>query len=470
MNRAHRVIAFALLALNLLALPAFAQQVHVCILGVRGKGGGAPVAQGLQGALEKLRGIDFEPTRNFLAEASQRGLDERIETDPKAIGQVARALEVDAVVRGDLEEGRRSKAKVLTLTVYNGGDGKLLGEEVVEVPGGKFTAKLYTQAARAIEPYVRMGSHRPGPGALLDDAPARAGRGRPAASAVAVSEEGSAPADEASSAEDAVEPAPREGAAHADFLRARGGLAFVQRTFRYKIAAPGTPLSHYLFVPDGISYNSSLSPGISVGAEIYPLALSMDGVAADFGLVFGYEKVFLGTQQKVEKEDGTSQKADLSTKQSLLDLGLKYHHVLGSGLAPEISGTIGMAWSTFELENNEEYRGTNYRYLHLGIGGRMPLGTPYAIAELEFRFIPTADLGDTTQELGKTVDALGYGLTAGIASEFGGGLEAGISLDYTAFSGDVKGEGRANDQGQVREGQSMEDAYLGILVHGGYHF
>jgi hypothetical protein len=155
-------LLFALLLLVVAGTPtiALAQNVHVAIVSIRGKGGGPAAVQGLQSAVQKLRGITFESARNFLAEAEQRGVGDRVESDPKAIGQVARALAVDAVVIGSLDEGRRSKARVLTLTIHNGGDGKRLGEEVVEVPGGKLTPKIYTNAARAIEPYLRMGDHK----------------------------------------------------------------------------------------------------------------------------------------------------------------------------------------------------------------------------------------------------------------------------------------------------------------------
>ncbi len=470
-----RALWLILLA-NLLSLPALAQGVHVCVLGVQGKGAGAPVTQGLQDALAKLPGVTFETARNFLAEASQRGVDDRVESGGRPMAQVARALSIDAVVRGTLEESRRSKDKVLTLSVYNGGDGKLLGEQVLTVSGGKFTPAFFKQAARAVEPYIHMGTSRGDPGVMVDPAPRRPEGRRPGGDdEVKEVADGTGETAEPATLDTHDEPAPtRSDDPKAEAVVVRAGLAFVKRTFRCKVAVPtAATIDHYLFVPDGISYNSSLSPGVAFQGDIYPLAFALTGPVTGIGLSLGYEKTFLGTQQKVNEVDGTSQTAHLDTKQSVFDLGLKYRYTFSpgpGGVSPEVDGGLGMAWSTFDLGKNDVYRGTDYRYLHLGVGGRVPLGTPYAIAELALRFIPSADLGSTAKELGKTVDAMGYGLTVGMSSELGSGFTAGVSLDYTSFSGDVKGEGRANAAGQVREGSSMEDAYLGILIEGGYHF
>jgi hypothetical protein len=461
---------------------ALAQQVHVAIVGVRGKGGGATAVQGLQGALQKLRGITFESTRNFLAEADQRGVADRVETDPKSMSQVARALEVDAVVSGTLDEAKRSKDKVLTLSVYNGGDGKLLGEEVVEVPGGKLTAKTFTAGARAIEPYIRMGDHKPGPGALA--AAERPARPAPVTEPPVETLPGETVADESEA-----EPAPG-GAEKGDFLRIQGGLSFRKRTFRYKTTPRedevGPPKVTYI-LPDGISYDSSLAPGLGLAVEVYPLALSMTGAVTGLGLTFGYEQVFLTSKQTITTDETTSTGAaedagptELDTTERVIDLGIKYRYAFGkAGAAPELMASFGMAWSTFELEKNDEYRGTNYRYPHLGLGGRIPFGTPLVAAELELRYIPTADAGETTQELGKSADLAGYGLTADIVSQFGAGFLATVGIDYTAISGDVKGEGRSKElvdaagetvERKVRLGKSIDDSYLGIHVRAGYHF
>lgn len=466
-----------LLCLTTLLAPAWAaaQNVHVAIVGVRGKGAGATAVQGLQSAMSKLRGISFESTRNFLAEADQRGLADRVETDPKAMSQVARALSVDALVTGSLDESRRSKDKVLTLSVYNGGDGKRLGEEVVDVPGGKLTPKVFAQGARAIEPYLRMGDHAAGAVAAAESRPSR----------------DEVPPETVRTEAEPVAETPDDdfGARRPDFLRAQAGLALRKRTFRYKTAVPpadADPLTEYI-LPDGISYDSSMAPGLGLDVEVYPLALSMRGPVTGIGLTFAYEQVFLSSKQTITADDTsgaateTEAPKDLETTERVVDVGVKYRYAFGSGAAvPEVSATVGMTWATFELEKNDEYRGTNYRYPHLGLGGRIPFGTPLIGAELALSYIPTADTGETTQELGHSTDLAGYGVTADLVSHIGSGFLACAGLDYTAISGTVSGEGRATEfvdangeptgQRRVRLGKSMEDSYLGFHLRAGYHF
>jgi hypothetical protein len=474
------------LALALLPSLALAQNVHVAIVSIRGKGGGASAVQGLQAAVQKLRGITFESPRNFLAEAEQRGVIDRVETDPKAIGQVARALAVDAVVVGSLDEGRRSKARVLTLTVHNGGDGKRLGEEVIEVPGGKLTPKVYTSAARAIEPYLRMGDHKAAGVAAAPtprDAP-------PARDDVPPADD--PPATTGDDDDGFDRPSARGTPRKADFLRVTAGLALRSRTFDYKTAAEPTgadraPNTEYV-LPDGISYSSSMAPGLGFAAEVYPLALSFDNALAGIGLTLGFEQVFLTSKQTITADvpPGTvaapteNETTELETTQRVLDLGLRYRHAFGNGqTAPEAFGGFGMTFTTFELEKNPEYRGTNYTYPHIDLGGRLPFGTPLAAAELTFRYIPTADMGETTQELGAKATLSGYGLVADLVSQLAGGWMLVAGVEYTSISGDVSGEGRATEYldadgttqlRRVRLGKSVEDSYLGIHARAGYRF
>lgn len=481
----RRFVPVALvLALALLPGLALAQNVHVAIVSIRGKGGGATAVQGLQAAVQKLRGITFESARNFLAEAEQRGVADRVESDARAIGQVARSLAVDAVVIGSLDEGRRTTTRVLTLTVYNGGDGKRLGEEAVEMPSGKLTPKVFTVAARAIEPYLRMSDHK------------AAGFATPAAESPRIE---ASPRDEAAPADaqlpvdddDGFDP-PASRGRRPDFLRVSAGLALRSRTFKYETATEPTganraPNTEYV-LPDGIRYSSMMAPGLGLAAEVYPLALSVDNALTGIGLTLAFEEVFLTSKQTITTDAPPGMAAaptenettQLETTQRMLDLGLRYRHAFGSGeTAPEAFGGFGMIFTTFELEKNPEYRGTNYSYPHIDLGGRIPFGTPLAAAELTFRYIPTASMGDTTQELGADASLSGFGLVADLVSQFGGGFLLVAGVEYTKVSGDVSGEGRATEYldadgvtqlRRVRLGKSVEDAYLGIHARAGYRF
>ncbi|MSP74017.1 MAG: hypothetical protein EXR76_17940 [Myxococcales bacterium] len=426
---------------------AAAQPVHVVIVGVRGKGAGAPVIQGLQVALEKLKNISFESTRNFLAEAGQRGLGDTVETDPKAMSTVARALEIDSVVRGELTSSARTKDKVLTLSVFNGGDGKLLGEEVVTLPAGKLSAKVYSQAARAIEPYLRLGDHRHiTPGPLAASEPKLSG-----------AEEGQTEA--------VVEP-DDEGEALDPAVRLRAGLATMKRSFDYK-ARLGSPL----FFEKGITYESSLSPGFAVQAEVFPLAFSKHGPLARIGVALDFAKTFLSTVQTISETamgeiPATTSTRKLETSHSALRAGLMYRHPFWQGeKAPEIMGGLGYGRLSFKLEDNPEYRGTELSYFDVALGFVMPLGTPLAVADVTFRLMPSVDHGTSVQELSKTADTLGYAVAAGLGSRFDGGFGVRLGLDYSVFSSQLAGAGRGG-----RLGKSAEDSYLGLQLQAAYTY
>jgi hypothetical protein len=423
---------------------AVAQDTHVAIVAVRGKGGGAQVISGLQGALKKLGGITFEPTANFRAEAEQRNVGERVESDPEAMARVARALQVDAVVRGDLETSRRNRDQSLTLTVYDGGSGRLLGEAVVNVPKGKLSPKVFGLAARAIEPYVRQGDHRAA-------APVRAPE-----PVVAVVE--AVPDEAPARLDDEVEPAEAPGT-RGPLFRLRAGLSTQARAFEYRAEKESV-----LFLEEGINYDSSLAPGFGIEAEVYPLATTLRGPAAGVGFTARFDKVFLETKQTVTNEDQSTISQKLDTNQTHARVGLRYRYGFSeSSTSPELQADLGLGWSTFELENNDEYRGTSYQYWLIGLGGLVPLGTPLAIAEARFNFVPTADLGDTTEELAGKAEVLGFGFNAGLTSRLGGGLFASLVYDWQMYTLELSGAGRGG-----RVGRTAQDTYSGVRLLAGW--
>jgi len=428
---------------------AVAQEVHVSIVAVRGKGGGAQVISNLEGALAKLRGVSIEPSSRFIGEAQRRRLDDRVESDPDAMARVARALQVDSVVRGDLESGARTKDQSLTLTVYDGGSGRLLGEAVLAIPKGKFTPKHYTTAAKAIEPYLRQGSFRSAP--LEPEAEPVV-----VAPVVAGAESGDAASDEE---DDEVRPRGRKRLP--PIVRVRGGLSAQSRSFNYRAETASK-----LFLEEGIKYESTLSPGFTVDAEVYPLAAALKGPVTGFGITGSFDKVFLETKQQVKNEDGSTVTQSLETRQSAARVGLRFRYGFEEHeLSPEVTADVGMGWRVFELGQNDEYRGTNYRYWVLGVGGAVPLTTPLAILEAKFNYAPTADLAESTRELAAKADVIGFGFTAGLTSRFAPGWSASLLYDWQMFTLDLDGEGRGG-----RVGRAAEDVYQGVRLVAGWEY
>ena len=130
----------------------------------------------------------------------------------------------------------------------------------------------------------------------------------------------------------------------------------------------------------------------------------------------------------------------LETRQSAARVGLRFRYGFEEHeLSPEVTADVGMGWRVFELGQNDEYRGTNYRYWVLGVGGAVPLTTPLAILEAKFNYAPTADLAESTRELAAKADVIGFGFTAGMTSRFAPGWSASLLYDWQMFTLDLDG-------------------------------
>jgi hypothetical protein len=338
---------------------ASAAELQVAVGAIDGKGGGTKAIADLQTELKKLGDIKIHTTKELQRAAADDGVADRIPNDARALGRLCAYLEIDAIVYGAFEGGGRRGPSELRVTVYNGGDGAILGEHTFN---GKPGRAFWREVAQTIEPELRRGSHQP-PRAVAPPPPV-------------TPEPVVLP----------VEPVPVEDvradsapAGEAELLRVRAGLSFMSRSFEYT-ADSASPQ----FTDGGIRYESSFAPGVAVEAELYPLAMTTDGPGKDFGIGVRFEKTFLGaTKQEVTLDDGTTEEHDLETKHQHLAFDLRYRHRFGAGeSSPEISAFAGLGLLDFELESNPEYRGTSYRYWRLGLGATVPFGTPLIGADV----------------------------------------------------------------------------------------
>jgi len=441
-----------LLALLVPALAA-AQSVTVAIPAMDGKGGGTRAIGHFQTALKKLKGVKIQSTRGFLKEARAQGVLDFIADDARAVSNVSEALGVDVIVFGkivrpdrDAWPDARKRDRVVRLTVIAATDGRIVGEHEVLAPRGRLSRAFWREAARAVErDLFRAGEpppppppppppRRPEPEETLDDlldsggdlGGARTGRSL--------------------------------GTVYA-------GVKLMSRSFSYA-AAPESAQ----FAEGGIEYESSFVPGFVLDATLYPLSSVTDGAAAGLGVELHYEKVFLVTRQEVASTDemgqATKAETELDTTHDHVVGRLLYQHRFGDDeLAASVRGFVGFGVLAITIDDNEEYNGTTYSYLDVGVGGSVPLSAPYVVLDAELHSAPVVSLGDSAEELGGDVTASGLGVYAGISSFFGDGLVARAGIEYLALDSEVDGEGRGG-----RVGVSAEDAYLGMRLQAGYRF
>jgi len=196
------------------------------------------------------------------------------------------------------------------------------------------------------------------------------------------------------------------------------------------------------------------------------------------GLGFRYEKVFLSTQREVELEGGGTESELMNTQHSHLLFRLLYAYRFGpqSSSAPEINLQLGVGFLSFLTDDNDEYKGADYRYFSEGLEAYIPLGSPFFALDIGLALLQ-ADLGESVEELGGAASTSGYRLYFGFGSELGGGLSLRGGVDYKSLSSEVSGRGRqygasanelASEHG--RTGTEAEDSYLSICIMGGYLF
>jgi hypothetical protein len=417
--------------------PVWADDLRVAVGDLRGRGLRDRNIGHFQKQLKRVEGIKIQSTRGFRDAAKRLGLSARdLGQDPRGLADTAARADVGAVIYGLLRRGRSRKDRIIRLSVYEGRTGQLVGEHDIDVPRGRFTQRVWEDAARAVAPDLYK---------ILDGNVAPPASPEPAP-------------DMTFSAPVPVAPPPRPRfERQRPVLRIHAGFATTARTFSYETAPSTTALI------DGVSYESSLVPGLALDLEAYPGQAMTNGFAAGFGLGVRFEKVFLSTEQV---DPATSEAVSLDTQHQHLLLRALYRRALGAGpTAIELVGHLGYGLLSFEVEENKDYRGATWSYLDLGIGASIPLTTPLAALDLEISVLPGADLGDRTEELGKEASSFGYRIYGGVSSLIGGGLSLMAGGEYTSFSTEVTGEGRDG-----RVGQAASDAYLTFRLMAGYRY
>lgn len=433
-----------------------ADSVRVAVGDFTGSGSSVRGIGVFQGALKRLGGIGIESTRSFQSEARRMGVTRDLPRDESALIQVSAAVDVDAIIYMQISRSeRRRRDKVLRLEVYAGRNGRLLGEHDVRVSRGRLTRSVWRKAAKAVEQdlYEALNVRPPPP--PRRDAPIE----MPVTDLGDRRNDGRRGDGDGSRLGGRLDDDSDDDSGAGKMFRIAGGIALLSRSFRYT-ATDQSPK----FNPGGIQYESALVPGFALDAEYYPFAKSR-GFGKGFGLQLRFEKVFVNTEQEVQTEAGPTIQA-LETSHAHFLLRAVYRHRFNERPdSIEVHGGLGFGVLSFQMAENDEYNGVLYQYFDLTIGAYAPLSTQYLAMDVRASVMPAVALGDTVEELGEVASTFGFRIYAGLASLVTPSVTLTAGFEYTGFNSAITGAGRDG-----REGDTAEDAFVGVRIMGGYRF
>jgi hypothetical protein len=439
---------------------AAAGKARVGVVSLRGAGEGQVRAK--ISAVLKANGFVVVGTEQLESSASGLGVSLDNEAGLRA---VAKELNVSAFVAGELSK------KKAALTVRNGADGSVLGEDSFAGPNPKKIAALVGSTFwRQLGPAVRQG--RPPSGAKTK---------------AVIAEEAAPPAEEAEQAppppaeekpperkkkasKKAAEPPPEAEApaAESEAPKAKAKAAPAAESEEEEPSAGGPSLPALSVGVAGralfrqLNYHQnmsglppySLSPGPEVGVwlEAYPAAFATHGFASNIG-VFGVFNQGFG----VSSTTMSTPPVTLTTKFQDFMGGLKVRMPVNI-FAPYLSVAYGAQTFKFEAQNGPSVvPSVAYKFIRLGLGTRADFGA-HASADLGVAYLLVTDEGtgagyikSATYFPGTTANGIDVG--ASFAYRFTKllGARAGVDfrqygLDFHATPASVPLAGGATDR------------------------
>ncbi len=437
MTKTRAAVAAVVIA-SLLALPddaSAAGKAHIGVLSLRGAGEGVVRAK-ISAAL-KANGFQVVGTEQLESSASSLGVS--LDSD-KGLVAVARELNVSAFVSGELSK------KKAALTVRNGADGSVLGDDSFAGPNPKkIAAAVGSTFWRQLGPAVRQG--KPPSGAktkaviaeeaapaeeAADDAPAGAPpaaeeKPRKRSRRVAEAEpEAAAPA-----AREADVARPRAKPAEPEESGPEGALPAL--TLGIGAAGMNRSLSWHQDNSNSLApYSLPAGPQAAVWLEAYPAAFSTAGFASRIG-VFGEFNQGFGVNSTA---NGGTTKLTTAFQDFLAGVKLRWPVSI---FAPYLSAAYGA--QSFKLTTQSGtppmIPSVAYKFIRIGLGSRADI-TPQLSADLGFAFMLLTDAGKNAGELKSATyfpSATGYAVDIGasIAYRFTRIIGARAGVDFRQY-------------------------------------
>ncbi len=428
---------FSLTVASLFTVDASAAgKAHIGVLSLRGAGEGVVRAK----ISAALKANGFQVVSSEQLESSASGLGVSLDSD-KGVVAVARELNISAFVGGELSKKKAS------LTVRNGADGSVLGEDSFAGANPKKIAAAVGSAFwRQLGPAVRQG--KPPSGAktkavIAEEAPPppeEASDEAPAGAPPAAEERPRKKARRAAEPESEAAPPP---AREADVSRPKatpaepeeGGPEGALPALTLGIGASGMnrSLSWHQDLNNSLApYSLGAGPSAAVWLEAYPAAFSSAGFVSRIG-VFGEFNQGFGVNSTAD--NGATK---LSTAFQDFHAGVKLRWPV-SLFAPYASVAYGA--QSFKLTTQSGTApmipSVAYKFIRIGIGSRADF-TPRISADLGAAFLLLTDAGKNTGEIksaayfpGTTGNAIDVG--ASVAYRFTKILGARAGIDFRQY-------------------------------------
>jgi len=469
--RTHLILlSVATLAVTAVGEGTAAARKAAAVLGFSGPRASRVRQSYIQGLRTRAKVIS---ARAFADTAQSLGVDGN-----SAAGRAAICAELrcHAVVTGRI--ARRGRRFTVTVSVYGGGTGRLIGRRSTRARGARRLARSGAALSRSSWALIRRG--RLGS--------ARAPTPQPAQPEPAPDPTPPSGDTGFSSASPAAEPAAQPPEAE---VRRDGGERELDDLFaededlapekpRRKMTAEifnvsaslGMARRSYELAGANATQNSTYKPGFfaefTLRGEVYPAAAFTKTFFSHLGIGVAYTR-HLSISTKLE--GGTE---DVSTKseEMLLDALLRWP-IFDSLTSPVIVGSLGWGFRDFDLATNTVLPSFNYQFLRFGAGGIVPLWTSLVAVEAGFDLRPLLKVGqEAINAYGEKEGGFAWSVRAGFSGRLDLGLIYFATFEYLSFSTEFAGlppeTSVRTGHPDRREATSGSDAFIRIWAGLGY--
>jgi hypothetical protein len=445
---------------------AQARKKRVVILPFSGPGGGKARRGLIAGIKRRVRLVPLKRYRR----AGGSG-------DPDSIAQACSKARCDAVVKGSVKKRRRRYS--ITVSVFNGGDGTRIGSRAAKVRGRRRITRAGRAIGRRCVRLVRKGrfKRRPRPkpepvAAAPEPAP------EPAPTPTAKSDTSDIPVYKASTRGREEDDEDEDDEDAGVRKRSKGGTRGTASIFDVSV---GMGLAFRTLVLDAVDatdttppnkYDGGMYPEITAQVEVYPLVPFMKGFATGFGVSAAFSHhLSISTKPR----NNADQEVDTTSWHLLLDARYRWI-ITDSETSPVVSLLGGFGMRNFNLSQNTVLTSFNYKFIHVGLEGKVPIMTKLIAVTAGFDIRPLMGVGqEAVNAFGSRDGGFAWSVRGGVAGRHDLGIFYFLNFEYLthsiAFKGlEFDGQSKRNGYPDRLKPTSGSDRFIRIWVGGGYAY